>query len=265
MGLTYDDAVEALYQAPHDRFVAERKRLASELKGGGDGAAAARLAKLARPTISAWAVNQLWWRAQAAFAELLDSAERLRKGDLAASREHREALTKLRARAAAVLGDAGHAASAATLRRVTTTLSALAAAGGFDPEPPGALTADRDPPGFESSGMDFDALSAALGAAAASKSANASARAPAEPARRSQAQVEQRRAEEERRRRDEERARTQMERRRIELALQSAKAKMEQRADEVERLRVELSAAEDELAEARAKIKELQGRLAELR
>jgi hypothetical protein len=35
------------------------------------------------------------------------------------------------------------------LRRVTTTLSALAASGGFAPDAEGALLEDRDPPGFE--------------------------------------------------------------------------------------------------------------------
>ena len=68
--MRYDDAVAELYQVPIDRFVAERKRLAGELKAAGDKDGAARLAKLARPPISAWAVDQLWWRARDGFDAL---------------------------------------------------------------------------------------------------------------------------------------------------------------------------------------------------
>jgi len=151
--MRYDDAVASLFQAPLDQFVAERKQLASELKAAGDKAGAAKLAKLARPPISAWVVNQLWWHARDAFDALFETAQRLRDGKLEATAAHREAIAKLRARAAAILTDAGHGATEATLRRVTQTLSALAAAGGWDPDLPGALSADRDPPGFEAIGI----------------------------------------------------------------------------------------------------------------
>ncbi|MET0413926.1 MAG: hypothetical protein ABW217_21630, partial [Polyangiaceae bacterium] len=98
MSSSYDDAVATLYRAPLEQFVAERKRLAAELKAGGDKEGAARFAKLARPPVSAWAVNQLWWQARDAFDDLLASAERLRLGDVAASRAHRDATVTLRAR-----------------------------------------------------------------------------------------------------------------------------------------------------------------------
>ena len=48
-------------------------------------AEATRFAKLGRPTISAWAVNQLWWHARDAFDALFETAARLRKGDLHAT------------------------------------------------------------------------------------------------------------------------------------------------------------------------------------
>ncbi|HEX4449735.1 MAG TPA: hypothetical protein VH143_02640 [Kofleriaceae bacterium] len=140
------DAERELYRAPFDEFVATRDRLAGELKAGGDKAAATALAKRKRPSISAWAVNQLWWHAHADVEALFAVAARVRGGDLAASGAHRDALAKLRARAAALLGGSP---AESVLRRVATTLSALAANGGFDPDVPGALTADRDPPGFE--------------------------------------------------------------------------------------------------------------------
>jgi hypothetical protein len=149
MATTYDAALAELYQTPHGSFVDERKRLAAELKAAGDKSGAATLAKRARPTISAWVVNQLWWHARDAFSILLASASRLRDGDLAATSAHRDALAKLRTRAAAILSDAGHAATESTLRRVAQTLAAIAATGSWEPDPPGALAADRDPPGFD--------------------------------------------------------------------------------------------------------------------
>ncbi|HTJ41979.1 MAG TPA: hypothetical protein VL463_07765, partial [Kofleriaceae bacterium] len=62
--MTLEDAIETLYRAPIDQFVAERKRLAAELKTG-DKAAAKALMERRRPTVSAWAVDQLHWQARA--------------------------------------------------------------------------------------------------------------------------------------------------------------------------------------------------------
>lgn len=44
-----------------------------------------------------------------------------------------------------MLSEGGHSANDATLRRVTMTLSALAAAGSFEPDRPGALTKNPEP------------------------------------------------------------------------------------------------------------------------
>jgi DNA repair exonuclease SbcCD ATPase subunit len=149
----FEDAVQELSQVPLPSFIAERKRLADALKADGDAKAAKQLLARKRPTISAWVVNQLYWHARDAFDDLLATAEKIRKGDLKASAAHRDAIAALRARAKRILEDAGHAAPEATLRRVTTTLSAIAVAGGFDPDPPGALAEDRDPPGFAAFGL----------------------------------------------------------------------------------------------------------------
>lgn len=140
------NAVAELYQVPLDQFVAERKRLA---KDAGDKS----LLKRRRPTISAWVVNQLWWHARDAFDRMTETAEKIRKGDVSADKAHRDAIAKLRARAAAILKDAGHAATEGVLRRVTTTLSAIAAAGDWQGHEPGALADDLDPPGFGAVGL----------------------------------------------------------------------------------------------------------------
>ena len=88
-------------------------------------------------------------------------------------------------RATSILQAGGNAATDTTLRRVTTTLSAVAASGGFAPDPPGALSADRDPPGFEALGF----ASTAAGAPEAEPRAETDAEQRA-------AEAEQRRAEE---------------------------------------------------------------------
>ena len=129
--MTFDDAVQELFQAPHAAFVTERKRLAGELKEAGDKAGSTKLGKINRPPISAWAVNQLWWQERDAFDNLLSTAERLREGDLGGTAAHREALTTLRAKASAILTAAEHAATESTLRRIQTTLSAIACAWSF--------------------------------------------------------------------------------------------------------------------------------------
>jgi DNA repair exonuclease SbcCD ATPase subunit len=140
------NAVAELYQVPLEQFVAERKRLAKE---SGDKS----LLERKKPSISAWVVNQLYWHARDAFDRMMETADQLRKGKLDADRPHRDAIAKLRQRAATILEDAGHGATEGVLRRVTTTLSALAAAGGWEPSEPGTLAYDLDPPGFGALGI----------------------------------------------------------------------------------------------------------------
>jgi hypothetical protein len=271
MATTHAEAVAALYHSTQESFVAERKRLAAELKAAGDKEGAARLAKMARPSLSAWAVNQLWWQAQPLFTELLSSSERLRKGDRNASSAQRTALAALRTRAATILSEGGHAANDATLRRVTTTLSALAALGGFEPDAPGALSADRDPPGFDA--MDgfggFAAEAAAGPAAAAAAGPAAAAAAAAEAAAKGVAEREElaRRERAERlrlQREQEERERKAAEREQLQGALARARSKLEGETETVARLEEELARARQAVERARTGVTELEQKLAAL-
>jgi hypothetical protein len=142
-------SLQELYTAPLASFIMERNRLAAVLRAAGKGDAAKEIARLRRPTVSAWAVNQLYWHEREAFDALLAAAARLRKGDLRETGAYREALRELQRRAAAILRKSPHAPTDATIRRVMGTLAAVAASGSFDPDPPGALAADREPPGFD--------------------------------------------------------------------------------------------------------------------
>jgi hypothetical protein len=144
-----DAASEALYGAPLSAFTAERKRLADQLKAAGAKPAATAVGKLPRPTMSAWVVNQLWRTERADMELLLATGARVRDGDRAGLDEQRAVMARLRTRAAAVLTCDGHAASPTTIQRVATTLQALSALGTWEPDRPGRLVADRDPPGFE--------------------------------------------------------------------------------------------------------------------
>jgi hypothetical protein len=158
---TKNSEVDALFQLALPEFTAARNALASRLQKAGDKEAAATVKSLAKPPVSAWVVNQLYWRNREAFDRLLTAGARLRQaqasqlaGHATNLREllttHRETLTELSKQAAALLSQSGHQPSPDVMRRVTMTLEGLAAQGLLDGAPSaGRLTADVDPPGFE--------------------------------------------------------------------------------------------------------------------
>ncbi len=153
--------IDGLFQLPPDEFTAARNALAAQLKKAGRGDEGDRVKALARPPVSAWTVNQLYWHHRKAFDRLLAVGEQFKnvqaaqlagkKGDLRESLEaRRETLSELSKLAVTVLRGAGHNPSPDTMRRVTTTLEALATYGTHPGAPPaGRLTEDVDPPGFE--------------------------------------------------------------------------------------------------------------------
>jgi hypothetical protein len=153
----YDLAADELYGASFDDFIGERKRLAAALKKGGDAAGAKTLAALAKPSRSAWAINQLHRRARTELDALLRAGVEVRDATLAgrsealagATQVQRAKLGELRRRAAEILAESGHSPTDALLKAVTTNLQSLSAAGSFDPDPAGRLAKDRDPPGFD--------------------------------------------------------------------------------------------------------------------
>src|SRR2546421_438687 len=154
-----DDDIDALFKLPLTAFVGARKALAARLKQNGLVSEAEGVKALAKPSISAWTVNQLYWRHREAFDELIATGQRFRKAQTsgkmvnmrAALDARREALSRLSDLATEVLRDAGHNASLDTLRRIATTLEALSVATSLsDRATLGRLTHDIDPPGFDS-------------------------------------------------------------------------------------------------------------------
>ena len=72
-----DAVLVDLMVTPPAGFVAERNRLAKELRAGGDGDAAAAVGKLRRPALSDWALNMTAREEPDAVADLVDAAAEL--------------------------------------------------------------------------------------------------------------------------------------------------------------------------------------------
>jgi hypothetical protein len=270
--VTYNKALAELYQAPLDQFIAERKRLAGDLKASGDAAGAKQLAGRAKPPVSVWVTNQLWWHARDAFDDLLKSAEKLRTGQLAASTEHRDAIASLRKRAAAMLEQAGHGATEATLRRVTTTLSAIAASGSWEPDEPGTLSADRDPPGFEAVGIPAEPIERPAPThepkhdkKQEKKHEHDKHDKPSKDELEELRARKQREEQEDKKRAEEERKRITAEKHRVEAALRTAKVELHERERDVKALEKQLHAATEKVSDAQELVDELEQKLAELR
>jgi hypothetical protein len=208
--MSADTDVDRLFQLPLTEFTAARNALAASLKEAGKSDEAAVVKALGKPPVSAWAVNQLYWRHRKPFDQFMAAGEKLRRaqasqlagkgGEMRGPMEaRRDALADLVTRAAAVLRESGHSASPDLIRRITTTLEALATDGDQSGAPsPGRLTADVDPPGFE-------ALSALLPAGRGKGRSAGSSRVlqfhppPAKPAHKKLSAAEKKRRDEEER------------------------------------------------------------------
>src|SRR4030095_3342210 len=117
------DEIDELFKLPLAEFIGARNALATRLKKSGQANDANLVKTLAKPSVSAWAVNQLYWHHRAAFDKLLAAGQRLRgkvKDVRAALDARREALLHLSDLATSVLRDAGHNPSPDTIHRVTT-------------------------------------------------------------------------------------------------------------------------------------------------
>jgi hypothetical protein len=154
--------LDRLYELPLDEFTAARNDLSKRARKSGGKDVVATIKALPKPTISAWAVNQLARRQRglieafvATSATAMEAQRRVfaGAGDVAlreAMHAQRAVLLQLREAAAAVLTAGGHAAGASVLDRVGATLQALAGdAEGAAELARGRVDRDLDPPGFE--------------------------------------------------------------------------------------------------------------------
>ena len=128
-----------LYGLPLDRFIPERTALAKALRGDKRRDDAAAVAALRKPSVAAWAVNQLVRTQGAATQELYEAGDELRaaqsdllagEGDAralrAANERERAAVDALIEAARGLLDADGHELSPAIVERVGETLHAAA-------------------------------------------------------------------------------------------------------------------------------------------
>jgi hypothetical protein len=132
-----EQALDELYAAAPEEFVAERKRLAKELKADGHDADADHLSGLRKPVVAAWALNRLARDHRRDIDLLLDTGHRLRqaqagvlRGDAReafeqAQRTERDAIGRLVREAERLLGERG-GASASVLEQISASLHAAA-------------------------------------------------------------------------------------------------------------------------------------------
>ena len=161
MGKTEEDDIDALFQLTPPEFVTARNALATQLKKAGQDDVASRVKALPKPSISAWTVNQLYWKHRAAFEKLLANGERFRQAQVSRLagkgtdihkllNERREELSAMSRLAAEILQRSSGAAPSGVMRRITATLEALSAYGTLAGAPSaGRLVEDVDPPGFD--------------------------------------------------------------------------------------------------------------------
>ncbi len=85
-----DRRIDELFTLAPEKFTAARNSLVRDLRGAGERDLAAAVAKLRRPTVGAWAINQTVRAHRRDFDELIDTGDQVR-------REQRRALSGVRA------------------------------------------------------------------------------------------------------------------------------------------------------------------------
>jgi len=131
--------IDDLYGAPFDRFVPQRTELAKTLRKDGRRDEAAEVAALRKPSVAAWAVNQLIRTQARSVKDLFGAGDALRRaheqaasgrGDAQALRkatqEERAAVDTLIEAARGLLTSDGHELSPTVIDRVAETLRAAA-------------------------------------------------------------------------------------------------------------------------------------------
>lgn len=156
-----ENSIDRLFQTALPEFTEARNRLTSDLRSQGEPEAAARVKSLLKPSVSAWAANQLYWRQRDAWDRLVDLGDRWRSAqqrvlageapaDLEAlAEERRSGLGAAREHCRRFLSELGQGVGAAVLARLGETLEAIATYGSAAPlTARGRLSADLAPPGF---------------------------------------------------------------------------------------------------------------------
>jgi len=259
--------VDDLYGLPLDQFTPERNALARELRNGGKRGEAAEVAALRKPSVAAWAVNQLVRTQRKDVSGLFEAGDALRsaqddvvagRGDgralRAAAERERAAVDALTGAARGLLTSEGHELSQTIIDRVADTLNAAA----LDDDARAQVKHGRLERELRHVGLGVGAMGALP----------AKPPAPARPKRPSADRAAEEQAERERAEaRAEARATEREARRRLERAERAHNAAAERReraAKALEEAEAELSDAEAELEEARDELGTAEQALREL-
>jgi hypothetical protein len=136
--MTLDDAIDELYGAALDAFVPLRSKLVRDLRAQGDTDEAERLAKLRKPTVFAWALNQLARHERRDVDLLLDAGHRLREAQAGvlrgadraeferARQSEKDALRRLERAAGKLLAEERGSVSGGLLQQISSTLRTAA-------------------------------------------------------------------------------------------------------------------------------------------
>jgi hypothetical protein len=272
--------VDDLYGLPLDRFTPERNALARELRNGGERERGAEVAALRKPSVAAWAVNQLVRTQKRAIGELFEAGDGLRdahdqvlagRGDggslrVAVERE-RQAVESLIGSASGLLSTDGHELSPTIIDRVADTLHAAA----LDDDARALVSDGRLERELRHVGLGMAAAGATPATAPARpapRTAPAKAGAPGKKRRPEKSTADRtateravrERAQADAQARAEERALEREARRRLERAERGAELARERHdraAEALEAADAELAEAEDELRDAKARLSEL--------
>jgi hypothetical protein len=150
-----DSQIDRLYKLPLDEFTEARNALAKELASTSK-EHAAEVRALQKPSVPAWAINQVYWHHRPAYHALDAASAALRnahaavlagkRADLrAAGKAHEDALDAVSKAALELLQRSGNPVTDATRQAVGTTLRALPGSN----EEPGRLSKTLQPGGFE--------------------------------------------------------------------------------------------------------------------
>jgi len=164
--VTLAEVADELYGLPPGEFIATRDERARQAKSAGQREDSAAIRKLARPTTSAWLVNQLTRGAADQLGRLFEVAEALQQAQrtLAGDRlrelsgQRRQVVSDLLPVAARIAEEAGQVASGAVLEEVRATLEAALA----DQDARDAVRAGRLTKALAYAGLGEVALTAAL-------------------------------------------------------------------------------------------------------
>lgn len=160
-GAAPEEAIDELYGVALEDFTRERSRIAKELRASGNRGDADAVAKLRKPSVAAWVLNQLARANRRDVDLLLDAGHRLREAQVAvlggaekeeferARKTESDALKRLNRDAEQLLRARG-AVSAAVLKQVDDSLRAAAIA----PEGRELLARGRFTQPLEAGGFD---------------------------------------------------------------------------------------------------------------